>query len=409
MRPHDGTRRVVPLIVACVTGAAIAAPRAQGKRPVTHEALWLMPRVGAPAPSPDGKWVVFSVVQPAYDERDQQSDLWMVATDGGAAPRRLTFTKAAESGVAWSADSRRIAFATRREGDEANQIYTLDLATGGEAASATSISTVRPPRRLASGRQGAAVHEPRLPERRRRCREQADRRRAQGSEIQSPGVRQLPDPLLGPVAGRSPDPRVRAEPRRGQPGRGSAGRHEARHRTRATAAAGSIRARKSTRSGRLTASPSSSPRRRTATRRRTPTSTLSSTRCPARGGEPRQLTHDKVTYEHPRFRPGRHARCTSRPTPTTSRSTRSTGSRWRAWPWPAAGAPAILSPGFDRSVESWAFTPDSQRIYLTAEDAGLEKVYAVSASGGETTLAVAPPRGVYTNLTIAPRAPGHRS
>src|SRR5262249_17773384 len=37
--------------------------------------------------------------------------------------------------------SRRLASSTRREGDEANQIYILDLASGGEAARATSLST----------------------------------------------------------------------------------------------------------------------------------------------------------------------------------------------------------------------------------------------------------------------------
>ena len=41
------------------------------KAPITHEAMWLMKRVGAPSPSPDGKWVVLSVVEPAYDEKDQ--------------------------------------------------------------------------------------------------------------------------------------------------------------------------------------------------------------------------------------------------------------------------------------------------------------------------------------------------
>src|SRR5262245_3915886 len=97
---------------------AAATALAQGKAPVTHEAIWLMPRVGAPAPSPDGKWVVFPVVEPAYDESAQVSDLWIVPADGGAQPRRLTSTKAGENDVVWSPDSRRIAFATRREGDE---------------------------------------------------------------------------------------------------------------------------------------------------------------------------------------------------------------------------------------------------------------------------------------------------
>jgi len=129
------------LVVAGLILGASVIPRAQGKLPVTHEALWLMPRVGAPVPSPDGKWVVVSVTQPAYDEKDQTADLWLVPADGGAAPRRLTSTKATENGVAWTADSKRIAFATRREGDDVNQIYSLDLGSGGEATRVTSLST----------------------------------------------------------------------------------------------------------------------------------------------------------------------------------------------------------------------------------------------------------------------------
>src|SRR5579871_5295266 len=110
-------------------------------RPITHEDVWLMKQVGAPAPSPDGKWVVVSVTEPAYDESKQVSDLWIVPADGSASPRRLTNSRAAESGVQWSPDSRRIAFSTRREGDEASQIYIIDIAAGGEAQRVTSLST----------------------------------------------------------------------------------------------------------------------------------------------------------------------------------------------------------------------------------------------------------------------------
>src|SRR5262245_6233864 len=88
---------------------------------LTHETMWLMKRIGTPAASPDGKWVVFPVTEPAYDPKDQMVDLWLVPTDGSAKPRRLTFTKAAENDVAWSPDSRRIAFTSQREGDEAAQ------------------------------------------------------------------------------------------------------------------------------------------------------------------------------------------------------------------------------------------------------------------------------------------------
>jgi Tol biopolymer transport system component len=113
---------------------------AAAKQPLTHETMWLMKRVGAPVISPDGRWALFSVVEPSYDEKEQSTDLWLVPADGSAAPHQITFSKAAESEPAWSPDSRRIAFSTKREGDEQNQIYVLDLA-GGEAQRVTTLST----------------------------------------------------------------------------------------------------------------------------------------------------------------------------------------------------------------------------------------------------------------------------
>jgi dipeptidyl aminopeptidase/acylaminoacyl peptidase len=111
------------------------------KAPISHEAIWLMKRVGAPVPSPDGRWVVFTLVEPAYDDKDQISDLWIVPADGSAKPRRLTATRTGESGAVWSPDSRKIAFSARREGDDASQIYVIDIVGGGEATRVTSLST----------------------------------------------------------------------------------------------------------------------------------------------------------------------------------------------------------------------------------------------------------------------------
>src|SRR4029079_12572450 len=111
------------------------------KAPITHEDVWLMKRVDAPIPSPDGKWAVFSVTQPSYNPSDSSSDLWMVPADGSLQPRRLTNSKGPESSPAWSPDSKRIAFSAKREGDEAGQIYVLDISQPGEAVRISSIST----------------------------------------------------------------------------------------------------------------------------------------------------------------------------------------------------------------------------------------------------------------------------
>ena len=52
-------------LVLGVTAAVAAEPVA--KRPISHEDVWLMKRLGTPALSPDGRWVVVPVTEPAYD------------------------------------------------------------------------------------------------------------------------------------------------------------------------------------------------------------------------------------------------------------------------------------------------------------------------------------------------------
>src|SRR5262249_14313704 len=53
-----------------------------------------------------------------------------------------------------------------------------------------------------------------------------------------------------------------------------------------------------------------------------------------------------------------------------------------AWPW--TGAITRLTAKFDRSVGDFVVAPDG-RIFLTAEDAGYVKLYAVPLKGGEVT------------------------
>ncbi|MBC7888739.1 MAG: S9 family peptidase [Ferruginibacter sp.] len=114
---------------------------AQSKHAITHEDLWLMKRVGAPEISPDGKWVVFSVTTPAYEEKDQHSDLWLSPVDGGKSPRKITNSKAPETAYTWNQDNKTIAFTAKREGDTLAQVYTINITDGGEAQRITNLST----------------------------------------------------------------------------------------------------------------------------------------------------------------------------------------------------------------------------------------------------------------------------
>jgi dipeptidyl aminopeptidase/acylaminoacyl peptidase len=140
MNPHIKLSAAV-IALSLMASLASAAEATAPKKPITHEALWMMKRVGAPVVSPDGKWVVFSIVEPSYETDKAVNDLWLVPADGHEPARRITNTKAAEDDVAWSPDSGSVAFATKREGDDVAQIYILNLAAGGEARRLTNIST----------------------------------------------------------------------------------------------------------------------------------------------------------------------------------------------------------------------------------------------------------------------------
>ena len=73
--------------------------------------------------------------------------------------------------------------------------------------------------------------------------------------------------------------------------------------------------------------------------------------------------------------------------------------------WPNSGKPVILT--CKLGSLDWQFRtlrPDSKSIYLTAEEAGNEKLFTMPADGGEVTLAMDMTRGVYTGLKIPARA-----
>ena len=56
----------ISTLLAAAAAAALglgALGQAAAKAPVTHEAIWMMKRVGAPVVSPDGKWVIYSLTE----------------------------------------------------------------------------------------------------------------------------------------------------------------------------------------------------------------------------------------------------------------------------------------------------------------------------------------------------------
>ena len=123
-------QRIAGIAITCLM---LAAPALAQKRPIAHEDVWLARRLAAPVVSPDGRWAAVQVTEPAYDEREQASDLWIVPTDGSAPPRQFT-AGWRDTAPACSPDGAWLAFlrATSAEGPGArSQLYVMPT-DGGE-------------------------------------------------------------------------------------------------------------------------------------------------------------------------------------------------------------------------------------------------------------------------------------
>mgnify|MGYP001765378394 CR=1 FL=1 len=135
--------RSLPRLACLAILAALAAPSAGAaegaRRPMAIDDLWSFEQVGRPVLSPDGGLAVFPVAVPSLDRNESNSDLWIVPTDGGGPPRRLTWNEGPDGSPAWSPDGRRIAFVSKRKEENA-QLYVLSL-DGGEAERITDLPT----------------------------------------------------------------------------------------------------------------------------------------------------------------------------------------------------------------------------------------------------------------------------
>jgi dipeptidyl aminopeptidase/acylaminoacyl peptidase len=82
------------------------------KRPFTFEDMMKLKRVGAPVPSPDGKWVVFDAVDVDLEANTKISHLWIVPATGGDA-RRLNQTPNHEERPRFSPDGKRLIWTSK--------------------------------------------------------------------------------------------------------------------------------------------------------------------------------------------------------------------------------------------------------------------------------------------------------
>jgi len=145
-------RRILLLFLVFSFALSVAGPVVvgQAKHPFTFEEMMKLKRVGDPQVSPDGKWVLFSVVDVDLEANTKTPHIWIVPLDAhvGTAASAVRPGEAGQSSAAeriliadqdadrprWAPDGKHFAFLSTKEGG--SQVWIADF--NGAAGTATA-------------------------------------------------------------------------------------------------------------------------------------------------------------------------------------------------------------------------------------------------------------------------------
>src|SRR5438445_12520610 len=120
------------LLCALATTCSVVSLTAQ-QRAISDSDLFAFRWVASPQISPDGRRAAYVLVTVNAKHDGYETSLWLVATDGLSAPRRIT-SGPHDAAPRWSPDGSTLAFLRPKDGH--TQLYLLSLA-GGEAQQLT--------------------------------------------------------------------------------------------------------------------------------------------------------------------------------------------------------------------------------------------------------------------------------
>ena len=139
--PATPSAGATPIANAQPSGAATPstsptqAPPA--KRPIRPADLYRLPSVSDPQPSPDGKWISYTLTTIDSLKDSRNADVWMISIDGSQ-DIQLTNSPDGESRARWSPDGRYLSFLSSRQESKGSQVWLMDR-RGGEGRRLTEI------------------------------------------------------------------------------------------------------------------------------------------------------------------------------------------------------------------------------------------------------------------------------
>ena len=129
-----------PLLLSLLAAGLLTQAQTPAKRPIRPADMYRLPSVSDAQPSPDGKWVSYTLTTIDSLKDSRNSDVWMISRDGSE-NIQLTNSPDGESRARWSPDGKWISFVSSRtsspQDPKGAQVWLLDR-RGGEGRRLTT-------------------------------------------------------------------------------------------------------------------------------------------------------------------------------------------------------------------------------------------------------------------------------
>ncbi|MDO6620979.1 S9 family peptidase [Shewanella sp. 6_MG-2023] len=127
----------VGIVLLCMF-MPIATAFAEQTKTLSVDVLWQLSRLGNPTISPNGDYIIAPVTNYDVPEDKGSTQLWLFDKEGNS-QRPITAQGLRVSEPTFSPDSNTLAFISKRDKDEAGQVYLLPMNSPGEAQRLTEV------------------------------------------------------------------------------------------------------------------------------------------------------------------------------------------------------------------------------------------------------------------------------